>query len=110
MPMIIKPLATRALRWCGLAFLVLGVWTGIMLALPFVGPQGRQVAVVGDAAQAVRVIAAAGGAVVEVRRGATLAISSDPDFPQRLYAAGAPLVLEGRVAAGCFPRASTSGA
>lgn len=105
-----KDISVQLLRGCGLVFLVLGIWAGIMLAMPFVGPDGRQVAVVGDPAKAVRVIAAAGGAVVEVRRGATLAISSDPDFPQHLYAAGAPLVLEGRIAAGCFPRASTSGA
>lgn len=100
MPTTIK----RVLRWCGLATLVLGIWAAIMVAMPFVGPSGRQVAVVGDSATAVRAITQAGGSVVEVRRGATLAISSDPAFPKQLYASGARLVLEGRVAAGCFPR------
>jgi len=72
--------------------------------MPFVGPAGRQVAVVGDGETAARTIAAAGGRVVEVRRGAVLARSDDPHFPSRLYKSGARLVLEGRVGAGCFSR------
>ena len=97
MSTIIKPA-----RGLALAALVLVVWTMIMLAMPFVGPKGRQVAVVGDPARAMRAIAAAGGKIVEVRRGAILAQGS-AGFPARLYAAGAPLVLEGRLASGCFP-------
>ena len=91
----------RVLRWCALAALVLAVWAAIMAAMPFLG-SGREVAVVGDAARAVRVIRAANGSVVEVREGAVIARGGS-GFVRALYAAGAPLVIEGRIAAGCFP-------
>lgn len=80
------------------AALALLGWAAIMVAMPFAGPSGRQVAVVGDADRAVRIIAAAGGQVIEVRRGAVLARAS----PAALYKAGARLVVEGRIAAGCL--------
>jgi len=95
----------RIARGVALAGLVLGLWTLVMIALPFVGSTGRQVAVIGDGAAAVRTIAAAGGTVVEVRRGATLARSDRSGFVAALYAEGAPLVIEGRIAAGCFAKA-----
>lgn len=85
--------------------LVLTIWCLVMLAMPFVGPAGRQVAVVGEPNAAARAIVAAGGQIVEVRRGATLARSRDPAFVRRLYANGAPAVIEGRIAAGCFAKA-----
>jgi hypothetical protein len=94
----------RILKGLGWAALVLSVWAAILLVMPFVGPAGRQVAVVGDQGRAVRAIAAAGGSVVDLRRGAVLARSPDPHFPSRLYASGARLVLEGRIGAGCFSR------
>lgn len=81
--------------------LVLGGWAAIMLAMPFVGP-ARQVAVVGERGRALRAIAAAGGSVVEVRDGATLARSDRPGFAAALYRNGARLVIEGRIGAGCF--------
>jgi len=82
-------------------------WLAILIAMPFVGPSGRQVAVVGDAGRAVRIVAAAGGRVVEIRRGAVVAYAR----PAALYGAGAWLVIEGRIAAGCFqPVAPRSGA
>jgi hypothetical protein len=96
---------TRIARGAALAALVLGLWTMVMIAMPFVGPAGRQAAVIGDAAAAVRTIVAAGGTVVEVRRGATLARSDHPGFIVGLYVEGAPLVIEGRIAAGCFAKA-----
>jgi hypothetical protein len=80
------------------ALLALLCWFAIMVAMPFVGPSGRQVAVVGDPNRAIRIIADAGGEVVEVRRGAVIARAS----PAALYRAGAWLVIEGRIAAGCF--------
>lgn len=92
-------------RGAALVALVLGLWTLVMIAMPFVGPAGRPVAVIGDAAAAVRTIAAAGGTVVEVRRGATLARSDHPGFVAGLYVEGAPLVIEGRIAAGCLANA-----
>lgn len=84
--------------------LALGVWVLILLVMPFVGPAGRDVAVIGNSASAVRAIVAAGGRVIEVRRGATLARSDDPGFVRRLYADGARAVIEGRIAAGCFAK------
>lgn len=86
--------------------LALAGWAAIMVAMPFLGPEGRQVAVVGDPDRAVRVIAAAGGQVVEVRRGAVLARAR----PGALYRAGAWLVIEGRIAAGCLPLPSEAAA
>lgn len=80
------------------AALALLGWAVIMVAMPFAGPSGRQVAVVGDADRAVRIVAAAGGQVIEVRGGAVLARAS----PAALYRAGAWLVVEGRIAAGCL--------
>jgi hypothetical protein len=80
------------------ALIALLCWLAILVAMPFVGPAGRQVAVVGDSNRAIRIIAEAGGEVVEVRRGAVLARAS----PAALYRAGAWLVIEGRIAAGCF--------
>jgi hypothetical protein len=94
----------RVARWCGLALLVLLAWAAIMVAMPFVGPAGRQVAVVGETGAAIRAVAAAGGRLVEIRNGAVLAQSDDPHFPSRLYRSGARLVLEGRIGAGCFSR------
>jgi len=79
------------------ALLALAGWTPVMIALPFFGPAGRQVAVVGDAAGAVRAVAAAGGRVIEVRGGAVIARAD----PAALYRAGAWLVIEARLASGC---------
>jgi hypothetical protein len=101
------PMQTNILRWAASAASALGAWALLMLALPFVGPPGRQVAVVGDKAGAFRTIAAAGGQIVEVRGVAVLARSDRPGFARRLYRAGAPLVIEGRIAAGCFSKAAS---
>lgn len=84
------------------AAMALAVWVLVMLAMPFVGPTGRQVAVVGDYRSAVRAISLSGGRIVEVRNHAVLAKSPDPGFVRQLYANGARLVIEGRIAAGCF--------
>ena len=73
-----------------------------MLAMPLVGPSGRQVAVVGDDPRTiVAIVVAAGGRVVEVEA-ARRWPAGGPGFAPSLYRAGAPLVLEGRIAAGCF--------
>lgn len=92
----------RITRTVAQLLLVLGAWVAILLAMPFVGPAGRQVAVIGDSSAAARIIAAADGRIVEVRRGATLARSDDPGFVRRLYVNGARAVVEGRIGAGCF--------
>lgn len=95
----------QLLRAIALVALVMGGWFAIMIVMPLVGPGGRDVAVVGSEARAVNAIVAAGGRIVDVRRGATLARSDKPGFVMALYAAGAPLVIEGRIAAGCFAKA-----
>lgn len=89
------------------AVIALAGWAIIMLAMPLIGPSGRQVAVVGDTGQALRTIADAGGRVVAVRKNAVLAVAiDDQGFVWRLYRNGAPLVIEGRIAAACFPIAT----
>lgn len=97
---------SRALRTAGAVALALAGAAAIMVALPLFGPAGRQVAVVGQSGPAVRAILAAGGRVVEVREGATLARSERSGFAAALYRAGAPLVIEGRIGAGCFRRSA----
>lgn len=101
------PGTIRLLRWVRWASIVLLALAAIMVAIPFVGPSGRRVAVVGDASHAVRVITAAGGQVLEVRQGAVLTIADRPGFVANLYRAGAPLVLEGRIAASYFQPVTT---
>lgn len=90
----------RAGRWLGGAAIVLTAWTAIMLAMPLVG-SGRTLAVVGDDPATLSKVVVAGGRIIEVRQGATL-VRGEPGLARRLYAAGIPLVIEGRVAAGCF--------
>lgn len=92
----------RLARAAAIAGLIAGLWSLVMIALPFVGPSGRTVAVVGDPSQAVRAVLAAGGSVVEARGRVVLARPGGPGFAAALYAEGAPLVLEGRIAAGCL--------
>jgi hypothetical protein len=79
------------------AALALAGWAAVMLAMPFFGPPGRPVAVVGDSSAAIRAISRAGGEIVEVRRGAVIARAD----PAALYRAGAWLVVEARLAGGC---------
>lgn len=80
---------------------MLAGWAILLLAMPFVGPSGRDVAVIGDREHAIRAVAAAGGQIVSLRGRVTLARSSHAGFAAALYRRGAPLVLEGRIGAGC---------
>ena len=82
----------------------------MMVALPFLGPDGRPVALVGNDARSVEAVLVAGGSI-EGYRGRTLIARSDsPGFAEALYRAGVPLVLESRIGAGCFGTASKAGA
>lgn len=92
--MTIKPLKRLA---AGSA-IALTSWGAVLLALPFVGEPGRQLAVVADP----NVVVAAGGRLIDVRGGVVLARSDNPRFAAALYRQGARLVIEGRVAGGCF--------
>lgn len=91
----------RIARLLGGAALALCAWAVVMLAMPFLGPSGRLVAVLGDDPHTYSQVVAAGGRVVEVKRGVILA-RGGPGFARSLYSQGTPLVLEGRIAAGCF--------
>lgn len=72
-----------------------------MLALPFLGPPDRPVAVLGDGHRAVGIVAAAGGRIVEVRRGGVVARGDGPGFVRALYVNGARAVVVARAATGC---------
>lgn len=85
------------IRRLGQAGLALAGWAAIMVAMPFVGPEGREVAVIGDMHAAVRAVVNSGGQVIGIRNGVVVARAD----PAALYRAGAWLVLEGRLAAGC---------
>ena len=90
------------------ALLALLGWLAILIAMPFLGPAGREVAVVGDADR--RACASSpprAGGWSRSARARSLAYAR----PAALYRAGAWLVIEGRIAAGCFqPVAPRSGA
>jgi len=90
------------IRYGACAAAALAAWFAALVVMPFLGPSGRQVAVVGDAGSAARIVLAAGGRIVEVRGGAVLAYAD----PAALYRAGARLVIEGRIAGGCLQVAS----
>jgi hypothetical protein len=94
MSMTIRPV----IRFAGGAAMALALWGAVQLALPFLGEPGRQMAVVADP----KVIIAAGGRLVDVRGDVVLARSDNPGFAAALYRQGAKLVVEGRVAGGCF--------
>ncbi|MCJ2094866.1 hypothetical protein MKK67_20530 [Methylobacterium sp. J-072] len=104
--------ARPAVEWAlgGFGCLVAVLVPFAILALP----QSEVVAVVGPpgsgAAESVRIIAAAGGTVLN--RGGpdnVLWARSDREgFTGRLYAAGARLVLDGHLSEGCGPSASST--
>ena len=81
--------------------LVAAGWLAVVLALTFVSPAGRAMAIVGDPAQAFAAVRAANGRVLQASRYVTIARSDEPDFVARLYAAGALLVLDAEQAGGC---------
>lgn len=93
----------QLLQFAAGAMLAVGAWGAVLVALPFLGGPGRQVAVVADPAAVV----AAGGQLIDVRGGVVLARSDQPGFAAALYRQGARLVVEGRIAGGCFrPRSA----
>lgn len=88
----------------------LGCLIGVLVPLAVLAlPRSEVVAVVGmpggGAADSIRIVAEAGGTLLN--RGGpdnvVLARSDQAGFATRLYAAGASLVLDGRVAEGCGP-------
>ena len=92
---------TTSLKLAGGAAAVLGAWLAFSVAFAFVVPAGRSVAVIAPA----EVVAAAGGVLLKASGPILITRSDDPDFVQRLYAAGALLVLDVEDAGGCSGRA-----
>ncbi len=90
------------IRWTLRAAVALGVWAGIMLAMPFVGPSGRLIAVVGDPHQSVLAVLRAHGRIMAIKGRVVLTSADRPDYPRALYAAGSGLLIEGRIAEGCL--------
>jgi hypothetical protein len=92
-----RTITTAAL--VGAAFLA--AWTAIAAAMSFVAPAGTSVAVFGMSGQALAAVTAADGRFIQLGDKVVVARSDAPDFIRKLYAAGALLVLDARIAEGC---------
>ncbi len=81
-----------------------------MVGATLAEPAGKPVAVMsgGGPAMALAAVAAAGGSLIEVTGTAVIAISNDPAFVRKLYAAGALLVIRASPG-GCIINGSDSG-
>lgn len=81
--------------------LLVGGFAGI--AAPQLLPAaGERVAVVAPGADALRIVAAAGGNALTTTDTGIIAVSSDPEFVTRLYRSGAWLVLRFDGLIGCL--------
>lgn len=81
--------------------LLVGGFSGI--AAPQILPAaGERVAVVAPSADAVRIVAAAGGNALTTTDTGVIAVSDDPEFVARLYRSGAWLVLRFDGLIGCL--------
>lgn len=92
----------------GISAAFLAAWTLIAAAMSFAAPAGTSVAVFGLSGRALAAVAAADGRFVELGENIVIARSDAPDFIQRLYANGALLVLDARIAEGCTGRKITA--
>ena len=90
----------------GAAFLA--AWTAIAAAMSFAAPVGTSVAVFGLPGRAMAATIEADGRLVSIGDNVVIARSDAPDFIRRLYAAGALLVLDARIAEGCTGRKRTT--
>lgn len=98
-------------RIAGAIALVACGWLVVVIALTFVSPPGKSMAIVGPSAQAMAVIAKANGRILASGDYVTIARSDESGFVTRLYAAGALLVLDAEQAGGCSglaPQRSTA--
>lgn len=82
------------------AVVVVG-WLAVVLALTFVSPPGKAMAVIGPPSLTFAAVSKANGRVVSASDYVTIARSDDADFVAHLYAAGALLVLDAEQAGGC---------
>ncbi len=90
----------RVIRFAVGAVLVLGAWTAILAGLALTMPPGTPLAVFAPG-HAMETVAEAHGSFEGFGRSIALTRSSEQDFAQRLYAAGALLVIDARVVMSC---------
>ncbi|MEA2928576.1 MAG: hypothetical protein QOG38_1004, partial [Hyphomicrobiales bacterium] len=76
-------------------------WLAVVLALTFVSPPGKAMAVIGPPSLTFAAISKANGRIVSASDYVTIARSDDAGFVAHLYAAGALLVLDAEQAGGC---------
>ncbi len=83
------------------AMAVLGVWTAIVVGMAFFSAPGANVAIFTAPGRAAETAIAAGGSLEEFSSIIAITRSTAPGFVGRLYGAGALLVIDARVVAGC---------
>lgn len=83
------------------AGVVLLAWTALVAASAFATSPGTSVAIFAPPGSALAAVTAADGRLVDVGTFVAIARFDDPGFVARLYAAGALLVLDARMAGGC---------
>jgi hypothetical protein len=94
-------LLRKAIFGIGAAAAVLVAWTAMMAAVTFSIAPGTSVAIFAAPGSALAAAVAAEGGLVDVGRVIVVARFDDPGFVRRLYAEGAILVLDARMAGGC---------
>lgn len=85
----------------GAATIVLAGWTVLMAAVTFSIAPGTSVAIFAAPGSALAAAVAAEGGLVDVGHVIVIARFDDPGFVRRLYAEGALLVLDARMAGAC---------
>ena len=99
-----RPLSSRLRplgRITGAIVLVACGWFTIVVALTFGSAPGKSMAIIGPPSRALAAVAMANGRILASNDYLTIARSDDAGFVGRLYAAGAPLVLDAEQAGGC---------
>jgi hypothetical protein len=91
----------RVAKTIGIGAAFLAAWTMIAAALSFAAPAGTSVAVFGLPGHTLAAVTQADGRLVQLGDTVVIARSDSPDFIRKLYAAGALLVLDARIAEGC---------
>ena len=91
----------RLARYFVGAMAVLGVWTCILVGMAFFSAPGSSVAIFTAPGRAAETAVEAGGSLEEFSSMIAITRSDQPGFVARLYGAGALLVIDARVVAGC---------
>ncbi len=81
--------------------LILAVWTAVLAGMAFFSAPGSNVAVFTSPGHAAETAVQAGGSLEEFSSMIAITRSDAPGFVGRLYGAGAFLVIDARVVAGC---------